>query len=160
MDLVDEQDDVAAGLDLLEDLLEAFLEIAAVTRPGYECAEIKRVELLVMKGLGHVVGGDGLGQTFDNGGLADAGFTDEHRIVLGAAAEHLHDTFGFAGATDDRVELLLTSKLGEVATELIEHRRTRWGLLARTTSGGAGLLALRTGTGVTRQQLDDLLANS
>ena len=32
VDLVDEQDDVAAGLDFLEDLLEAFLEVTAITR--------------------------------------------------------------------------------------------------------------------------------
>ena len=48
VDLVDEQDDVAAGLDLLEDLLEALLEVAAVARAGDERAEVERVELLVL----------------------------------------------------------------------------------------------------------------
>ena len=37
VDLVDEQDDVTAGLDLLEDLLEAFLEVTAVARPRDQC---------------------------------------------------------------------------------------------------------------------------
>ena len=46
VDLVDEQDDVAAGADLLEHLLEALLEVAAVAGAGDEGAEVERVELL------------------------------------------------------------------------------------------------------------------
>ena len=86
VDLVDEQDDVAAGLDLLEHLLEALLEVTAVAGPGDEGAEVERVELLVLERLGHLARGDGLGEALDDGGLADAGLTDEHRVVLGAAA--------------------------------------------------------------------------
>ena len=141
VELVDEQDDVAAGLDLLEHLLEALLEVAAVAGPGDEGAEVEGVELLVVQGLGHVVGGDRLGEALDDGGLADAGLADQHRVVLGAAAEDLHDPLGLALAADDRVELLLAGELGEVAAELVEHERARGGLLARATGGGAGLLA-------------------
>ena len=45
--LVDEQDDVAAGPDLLQHLLEALLEVAAVAGAGHQRAEVERVELLV-----------------------------------------------------------------------------------------------------------------
>ena len=86
VELVDEQDDVAAGADLLEHLLEALLEVAAVAGAGDERAEVERVELLARERLGHVVGDDRLGQALDDGGLADAGLADEHRVVLGAAA--------------------------------------------------------------------------
>ena len=41
VDLVDEQDDVAAGADLLEDLLEALLEVAAVAGAGHEGAHVE-----------------------------------------------------------------------------------------------------------------------
>ena len=40
VDLVDEQDDVAAGADLLEDLLQPLLEVTAVTAAGDERAEV------------------------------------------------------------------------------------------------------------------------
>ena len=40
VDLVDEQDDVAASAHLLEDLLEALLEVAAVARAGHERAHV------------------------------------------------------------------------------------------------------------------------
>ena len=39
--LVDEQDDVAAGADLLEDLLQALLEVTAVAAAGDERAEVE-----------------------------------------------------------------------------------------------------------------------
>ena len=130
VDLVDEQDDVAAGLDLLEHLLEALLEVAAVAAAGDEGAEVERVELLVVQRLGDVVGDDLLGQALDDGGLADAGLADEHRVVLGAAADRTCMTrSSLAGAADDRVELLLAGELGEVATELVEHEASPPGRL-------------------------------
>ena len=85
VELVDEQDDVAAGLDLLEDLLEALLEIAAVAGTGDQGAEVEGVELLAPQGVGHLVVRDHLGEALDDGGLADAGLTDQDRVVLGAA---------------------------------------------------------------------------
>ena len=121
VDLVDEEDDVAAGLDLLEHLLEALLEIAAVARTGDEGTEVERVELLVVEGLGHRVIGDRLGEPFDDRRLADTGLTDEDRIVLGTAAEDLHDPLGLAAAADDRVETLFARRLREVAAELVKH---------------------------------------
>src|SRR5690606_29531507 len=54
VDLVDEQDDVAAGADLLEDLLQALLEVAAVPGAGHQGAEVEGVELLALEGLGDV----------------------------------------------------------------------------------------------------------
>ena len=56
--LVDEQDDVAARADLLQHLLEALFEVAAVAGAGDERAEVERVELLALQRLGHVVGDD------------------------------------------------------------------------------------------------------
>ena len=151
--LVDEQDDVAAGADLLEDLLQPLLEVTAVAAAGDQRAEVEGVELLVLERLGHLALDDRLGQALDDGGLADAGLADEHRVVLGAAGQHLHDPLDLLLAPDDRVELALAGGLGEVAAELVEHQRRRRGALGRA-AGGGGLLALVAG-----QQLDDLLAH-
>src|SRR3982750_3215371 len=41
--LVDEQDDVAAGLDLLEHLLQALFEVTAVAGAGDQGAQVQRV---------------------------------------------------------------------------------------------------------------------
>ena len=120
--LVDEQHDVATGADLLQDLLQALLEVAAVAAPGHQGAEVEGVELLALQRLGHVVGHDPLGQALDDGGLADAGLADEDGVVLGAARQHLHHPLDLLLAADDRVELALAGELGQVAAELVEHR--------------------------------------
>jgi len=56
--LVDEENDVAALGDLLHHLLEALLELAPVLRAGHEGREVERVDLLVLQQLGHLVRGD------------------------------------------------------------------------------------------------------
>ena len=151
--LVDEQDDVAAGLDLLEDLLQPLLEVTAVAGAGDQRAEVEAVDLLVLERLGHVAADDRLGQALDAGGLADAGLADEHRVVLGAAGQHLHDPLDLLLTSDDRIELALARGLGVVAAELVEHERAARRALGRG-AGGRRLLALEAG-----EQLDDLLAD-
>ena len=83
--LVDEQDDVAALHDLLHDLLQPLLELAAVLRAGDERGEVERVDLLALEQLGHLAARDALREPFDDGGLADARLADQHRVVLLAA---------------------------------------------------------------------------
>ena len=129
--LVDEGDDLAVGvLDLLEHGLEPLLELAAVLRAGDHRAEVEGDEPLAAQRLGHVAVDDALGEPLDDGGLADAGLADEHRVVLGAAAEHLHDAADLVVAADHRVEPALAGGLGEVGAVL------RQGL-----AGGLGVLA-------------------
>jgi hypothetical protein len=153
--LVDEQDDVAAGADLLQDLLEALLEVTAVARPGHQRAEVEGVHLLALEGLGHLALDDGLRQPLDDGGLAHAGLADQDRVVLGPPAEHLHDPLDLLLATDDGVQLALAGVLGEVAPELVEDEGALRLGLARGGAAGPGLLA----AGVAGQQLDDLLTH-
>ena len=151
VDLVDEQDDVAAGADLLEDLLQPLLEVTAVAAAGDQGAEVEGVQLLVLQGLRHLAADDRLGQALDHGGLADTGLTDQHRVVLGAPGEHLHDALDLLLAPDHRVELSFARLLGEVAAELVEDQRAGRRALLRA-AGGLRLLALVPG-----EQLDHLL---
>ena len=155
VDLVDEKDDVAAGPDLLENLLEALLEVAPITASGHQSAQIKGVELLSSNRLGDVPPGHHLGQALDDGRLAHARFADQHRIVLGSTGEDLHDPLQFALPSDDRVQLLLGGREGEVAAELVKDQRSGRAVSAATTRGGPGLLArlgaAGTGAGVAGQ---------
>ena len=117
--LVDEQDDVAAGADLLEHLLQALLKIAAVAGSGDQRAQVKRVQLLVLERLGNLALDDVLRQALDHGGLTYARLADENRVVLGAPGEHLHDPLDLLLAPDNRVELGFAGSLGQVAAELV-----------------------------------------
>ena len=153
--LVDEQDDVAAGLDLLQHLLQALLEVTAVAGPGNQRAEVERVDLLALERLGHLAAHDVLRQALDDGGLADAGLADQHRVVLGPARQHLHDALDLLLAADHRVELALAGELGEVPTELVEDHRP---LRAAFSRAGGRLLALAAG--VAGEQLDHGLTDA
>ena len=112
VDLVDEEHDVTAALDLFEHLLETLLEVASIAGAGDEGAEVEGVEILALEVLGHFLGHDALGEAFDDGGLADAGLADEDRVVLGAPGEDLHDSLDLADPPDDRVELALPWRAG------------------------------------------------
>ncbi|GBD46468.1 hypothetical protein HRbin41_01295 [bacterium HR41] len=153
VELVDEEDDVAPLGDLLHHLLEALLELAAVLRAGHERCQVERVDLLVAQDLGHLARDDALGQTFDDGGLADARLAHQHRVVLGAAGEYLHDPLDLALAPDDGVELALGRHLGEVAAELVEQLRALLGF------GRLGTLPARLASARTRQHADHLVAD-
>ena len=48
-----------------------------------------------------------LGQPFDDGRFADARLADQHRVVLGAAAEDLLDPFELVLPADQGIELVL-----------------------------------------------------
>src|SRR4051794_12840849 len=160
VELVDEQDDVAALGDLLHHLFEALLELAAVLRAGDEGREIQRVDLLALEQLGHVGVRDALGEALDDGGLADAGLADQHGVVLRAPREDLHDSLDLGLAADHRVELAVGGELREVPTELVEELR---GLLRVAGRAGARrgtrALALAAAAAGPGQHADDLVAD-
>ena len=153
VELVDEEDDVAALGDLLHHLLQALLELAAVLRAGDQRGQVERVDLLVLEQLGDLALGDAGGEALDDGGLADAGLAQQHRVVLGPAREDLHDPLDLGLAADHRVELAVGGELGQVAAELVEQLR---GLLALAGRAGAGALAAAAGAG---EHPDDLVAD-
>ena len=98
-------------LHFLQHRLEALFELAAILRAGDQRAHVERDDALVLQPLGHVAAHDALGQPFDDGGLADAGLADQHRVVLGAARQHLDDAADLLVAADHRVELALRGQL-------------------------------------------------
>src|SRR5690606_2743079 len=111
-------------LDLVDDLLQALLELAAVLGPGDERADIQRHEPLVHQLLGDVAGDDALGETLDDRRLADARLTDQGRVVLGASRQDLHDAVDLVGSTDQRTEPAGSRRLGEIEPKGVHV----WGL--------------------------------
>ena len=77
---------------------------------------------------------------FDDGRLAHAWLTNEDRVVLCAAAQHLNRTSDLFHATNDGIELALTSEVGYVTTVLLECFELRFCVLARHTIVAAQLL--------------------
>ena len=130
MQFVDEQNDLALRVfDFLEDGFEAVFEFAAILRAGQHRAQVERDHALVLQRFGHVAGDDALGETFDDGGLADAGLADQHGIVLGAARQHLDHAADFFVASDDGIELAAPRLLGQVAGVALQRLVLGFGIL-------------------------------
>ena len=135
--LVDEKDDLPIrGGDLVEHGLQPLLEFAAIFRAGNERAHVERQQRLVLEAFGHVAIDDADGQALGDGGLADAGLADQHRIVLGAAGQDLDGAADFLVAADDRVELAFAHIGGQVARIFLERVI---GVFGRSAIGGAAL---------------------
>ena len=122
VNLVDEEDDVAFGLaDLVEYALQPFLELAPIFRTCDERAHVERQKALVLDAVRDIAIGDPEREAFGDGGLADARLTDQHRIVLRPAGKHLDRAADFLVTADDRVELPLARRLGEVARIFLQR---------------------------------------
>ena len=91
---------------------------------------------LSFEALRHVAVDDALRQALDDRGLADARLADQHRIVLGAARQHLDGAADLLVAADHRIELAVARRLGEVARVFLQRVI---GVLGRCAVGGAAL---------------------
>ena len=143
--LVDEDDDLALVRgDLVHRLGQALLEVAAVAGAREHRGQVERHDTAVLELRGHGAVDDRAGESLDDRGLADAGLADQHRVVLGAAAEDLDGLLDLGGAADHGVELALARTRGEIEAELVEHRRLGGSLrgrplLVRRRARGHGL---------------------
>ena len=123
VDLVDEEQRLLRAAQLLEQLLHPLLELAPELRPGHQRGDVEREEALARQRVGHLARDDAQGQPLDDGALAHARLADEHRVVLLAARENLHDAFNLLLASHHGVDFAVAGQLREVDAELFEQRR-------------------------------------
>ena len=122
VELVDEEHRVVRVAQLLDDLLEPLLELAAVLRAGDERADVEGQDALVQQDVRHVAGHDPMREALGDGRLADARLADQRRVVLRLAAEDLDDPLDLLLAADDRIELAGAGRLREVDAERVDGR--------------------------------------
>ena len=138
--LVNEEDDLPlGGGDLLEEGLQAVLELTAELGTRHHRSDVHGDDPLVLERLGNIPADDPPGQTLDDGGLSDARFTDQDGVVLGAAGEDLHGAADLLVAADDRVDLPLAGHLGEVAAVFLKGLVFSLGVLVGDTLAAAHL---------------------
>ncbi len=113
--LVDEQEHLTFGrLDFLQDSLEALFKLASKFGSGHQRAHVQHDQPLLFEAFRDVSLHDSLGQPLHDRGLADAGLTDEDRVVLGAPGQDLNHAADLLVASDDGIELPLSCQPGEV----------------------------------------------
>ena len=142
--LIDEEHRVVRVAELLDDLLEPLLELAAVLGAGDERADVERQDALVEQRLRDVAGHDPVGEALRDGRLADARLADQGRVVLRASREDLDDPLDLLFSADDGIQLSCTGRVGEIDAELVDGRRLAGSL---GLGGRAGGRALATGHG-------------
>src|SRR3546814_14221064 len=82
---------------------------------------VERQQPLALQRFRHLAIDDALRETFGDRGLADAGFADQRRIVLGSAAQYLDHAADFLVATDPSVEPAGLCARGHVARVLLQR---------------------------------------
>ena len=113
--LIDEQHHPGIGTThLLEHRAQAFLELTTELGTGDQSPEIQRHQPQTLQRLRHFTRHDPLRQQLRNRCFANAGFTDEHRIVLAPAREHLDQVANFRITTDHRIEAACFRLFGEI----------------------------------------------
>ena len=123
MQLVDEQDHVLRAANLVHHRLDPLFELTAVLRAGDHQSEIERDDFFVSQQFRHVAVGDFLGEPFRDRGFADARFTEQHRIVLRAAAKNLDHALDFIMPADNGIEFAFLGELSQVAAKGAQRRR-------------------------------------
>ena len=121
MNLIDEQNDVAGGLDLADKALDALLKLAAELGACHKGGHVQQVDLLVLQPRGDLALGDALGNALGDGGLADTGLADQTGVVLLTAAKNLNRAVNFAVAADNAVGLAVPGLLGQILTVGLEE---------------------------------------
>ena len=147
MHLVDDKDDVADTLYLVNQALHAALKLAAELRARHESGQVEQMDLLVAHLERNAALVDADCQTLGNGRLADTGFADQARVVLLAAVQNLNDAVGLTVAAHDVVNAAFCGLLGQVLAVIVQIFALFVLLAGRT---GAGLL-LRAACGLPRQ---------
>ena len=123
MQLIDEENHILGATNLIHHSLDSLFELSTIFCPGHHEREIERDDAFIAQQFRHVASRGFLSQPFDDGGLTNTCFTDQHRVVFGASAKDLNYAFDLVLATDDRIQLALFRQLGQIAAERAQRGR-------------------------------------
>ena len=121
MQLINKQNDLPfALLHILQHCLQTLFKFAPILGTCYQCTHIQCEDLFILQPLGYVAPHDSLCQSFDNGGLTDAGFTDQNRVVLRFSGKNPNHVTNFIIPADDRIELLGSRLFYQILSVLLQ----------------------------------------
>ena len=121
VNLVNEQDDAPIALrHLVDDALQAFLELSLVLGTSHQRTHVKRIELLVLQILWHVATYNSPGQTLNDGCFTCARLTYQYRIVFCSAGKNLQHTANLIVTPNDGVQLACASQTDKIFRILLQ----------------------------------------
>ena len=146
--LIDEEDDLPFLLgEFVEDAFHALLEVAPIFRSGNERAHVEGQDALAAQSFRHLAIDDAKRQALDDGGLADAGLADQHRVVLGAPLQDLDSAPDLVITTDDGVEFARFGTGGQVDGVLVQRAARLLGIRVGDLFAGAHFIDRLVGRG-------------
>ena len=125
MHLVDNEDYIALLADLLDKSLHAAFKLASELRSGNQRRQVKKIDLLTAKLIGHLIERYALSKPLGNGGLADTRLADKAGIVLLAAVEDLDNALKLLLAAYHIVELSGSGSVGKIYAVIIQELALR-----------------------------------
>jgi len=139
--------DRAGAFQLIDYTFQPFLELTAIHGTCHQRADVQLQHAFIQQQTGHIAFDDALRQAFDYGGFTHAGFTNQRRVVFGAARQDLDDPLDFFLAPDDRVQLAFFRQGGQVCCQLVHQRgfSTFLFLAARRRTADAGRALFKVG---------------
>ena len=120
VNLVNEEDDVLRLNDIVHDILEPLLELAAVLCPRYERRHRQRDDALVLEEEGHLAVCDALGKPLCNRGLSDPRLPEENGVILRTPCENLDHAVDLRRTPDDGIEPARPRNTDQIAPEFLE----------------------------------------
>ncbi len=120
VNLINEQNGIVPLLQSLDDLLHPLFEVAAIPGPGDHSAHVEPIDVVVLQRRRNSLISNTLCKPLGNGGLADAGRAEVHRVVLHTTAQHLDRPLQNILSADKGLELAVPGGFREIGGELGE----------------------------------------
>ena len=140
---VDKQDHLAiARLHFAQHGLETILKLAPELRAGEQLTHVQRHDPLVTHPLWAIAVHDPQREALGDRRLAHARLANQHRIVLGAPAQHLHRAPNLLVTPDHRIELALLGLLRQVNRVLLQRVVAAFGFRIADVGHAAALADL------------------
>ena len=114
VNLVNKQDDVSLLLYLCDQTLDTAFELPTELCSGNQRGQIQQVYLLVFQVHRNISGMNPQSDSLGDGGFADTRFTDQTRIVFGAAGQNLNHTCDFLVPSDHCIQFSVGSTLAQI----------------------------------------------
>src|SRR5436305_10082432 len=99
MYLINKDNSIGCFTQLFEDRLDALLKLSTEHSASNHAADIQRNNAFITQGGWNITFNNAASETFNNGSLTNARFTDQDRIILLTTTEDSDNTFQFALAS-------------------------------------------------------------
>ena len=107
MNFIDEKNRVRMVFQFVDHGLQPFFKVTAIACACQKRAHVERINGGFRQNLRRFALDNLFRQTFGNGGFANTRITDQERVVLAAAAQHLNAAFHLIMATYQRVNIAI-----------------------------------------------------